>query len=362
MVKLSSQERKRIVLFFDDVAHIGRERSLSEFFVIFRILSGSSISCKAAIYPGVENFGTCFDILNDATVIDVSRDETSKYFTPLFLDVIKARYKNLLDTDQTDGINKEDSAKFLGRYVIGNMRAFVYLCNKIQFEKKIGLNELTNSLLYLSSDYYWPLVEELAPKLGNYEPLIETGRKLAEKIFGVAGKSESASVIIHSELVRKFQKPFELLEYTGFVSRREASRAMKSGGRGSRFSLNLCNLLEIAEGKKLTQERFYKWLNNGTIPAEIHANSNVLDIEVPEMPYDEMEKLPVLSLPVDKLAKSKVYPYGLTPDKIDVLKDNNITTIEELAESSDETLLSVQGIGEKFLKRIRDVVGQAIWM
>ncbi len=98
-------------------------------------------------------------------------------------------------------------------------------------------------------------------------------------------------------------------------------------------------------------------------PAAIHLNTSMLDKEIPEMPSDEMEKLPVLSLPVDKLAISKACPYGLTPDKIDVLKkDNNINTIEELAGSPDETLLSIQGIEEKFLKQIRDVVGQAIWM
>lgn len=364
LIRLSSQTGKRIVLFFDDAAHIGRETSLSEFFDIFRTLSSSSISCKAAIYPGVTKFGTRFDVFNDATVIDISRDEKSKYFTPFFLDVIEARYKNLLDSNQISRrINKEDTAKFLGRSVIGNMRAFVFLCNKIQFEeKRIGLTELTNSLLYLSGDYYWPLLEELAPKLGNYEPLIETSRQIAEKIFDVAKKTETTSVIVHREFVQKFLKPFEILEYAGFLTRREVSRAMKSGGRGSRFSLNLCNLLEIAEGKRLTQERFYKWLNDNSVPAEIHISSNVLNMELPEMSTDEMENLPILSLPVDKLAKSKAYPYGLTPNKIDVLKNNKILTIEGLAESSDQTLLSMQGIGDKFLKRIRDVVGQAIWM
>ena len=69
-----------------------------------------------------------------------------------------------------------------------------------------------------------------------------------------------------------------------------------------------------------------------------------------------------MDLPVDTLAKSRAYPYGLTQNKIDVLKESHIETIEALAEASDEELLSLQGVGEKFLKRMRDVVGQAIWM
>jgi len=49
LVKLSRQLNRRIVLFFDDAAHLGRETSLEGFFDIFRILSSSSLSCKAYI-------------------------------------------------------------------------------------------------------------------------------------------------------------------------------------------------------------------------------------------------------------------------------------------------------------------------
>ncbi|WID94652.1 hypothetical protein QO058_17660 [Bosea vestrisii] len=63
---------RRFVLLFDDAAHIGRERPLIEFFDIFRTISTSRVSCKAAIYPGVTKFGIRFDVYNDATVVDIS--------------------------------------------------------------------------------------------------------------------------------------------------------------------------------------------------------------------------------------------------------------------------------------------------
>jgi len=43
---LSSSVKKRIVIFFDDAAYIGREAPLHEFFDIFRTLSSSTISCQ----------------------------------------------------------------------------------------------------------------------------------------------------------------------------------------------------------------------------------------------------------------------------------------------------------------------------
>jgi len=73
LTALARKLGKRIVLFFDDAAHLGREASLEEFFDIYRTLSSSSISCKAAIYPGVTQFGIRFDVYNDATVVDLLR-------------------------------------------------------------------------------------------------------------------------------------------------------------------------------------------------------------------------------------------------------------------------------------------------
>lgn len=362
LIKLSNELNKRIVLLFDDAAHIGRETALTEFFDIFRTISSASVSCKAAIYPGVTKFGVRFDVYNDATVIDIARDERSPYFNDFFLEVMKARYSKLIDgTKKTRGLSKEEVAKFLGMAVLGNMRAFVFACNWLNEEEKtIGFSELNKCLLHLSSSYYWPLLDELAPKLGVYEALIEPSLNLAEKIFQYVGNSTAAtSAIVHREIVQKYAKLFEILEYSGFISRREASRGMKSGGRGTRFSLSLCTLLEKRPGTRLTSELLALWLNEND-PAEIHSSSAILDIQLPPLP--EEKELTILTLPIDCLKKSKAYPYGLTDSKISVLKEAGFDTVGKLADASDNQLSSLHGIGDKSLLRIRNVLGQAIWM
>src|SRR5262249_8888006 len=50
LTRLARSLGKRIVFFFDDAAHLGREASLEEFFDSYRTLSSSAVSCKAAIY------------------------------------------------------------------------------------------------------------------------------------------------------------------------------------------------------------------------------------------------------------------------------------------------------------------------
>ena len=360
---LAESAGKRLVIIFDDVAHIGRETSLEEFFGIFRTISNSLVSCKASIYPGVTRFGIRFDVFNDATVIDLARDERSVGYSKFFDKVLQARFPKLYENlENTRSLSANDVATFLGRTVVGNMRGFVIACIKLQKTEGFGLPALEATLKELASDYYWPLLEELEPKLGVYQPLVSVSKSLADIIFKhAANQNRSTTIIVHRDLVQRLAKVFEILEYVGFISKREGSRAMRSGGRGPRYALNLANLLELTQPSRLTRELFREWQDpNPEQPSDIHASSGIITLEQPA-PLSEVE-LQVFSLDIDRLAKSSAYPYGLTENRIQELKAAGFETIGQLAEASDEKLTAVNGIGDKWLERIRSVVGQSVWM
>jgi hypothetical protein len=365
LVELTKAIQRRLVLFFDDAAHIGRETDLSEFFDLFRTLSGSTISCKAAIYPGVTKFGTRFDVYNDATVIDIARDERAPYFPKFFIEVMKTRYPRLLNSlTSTLTSQPERFATFLGRSVLGNMRSFIFTCNtlseRVGSGTPIGLPELTNGLIFLAADYYWPLLEELKPKLGIYESMIDPSRQVAEMLFEYLGRDGTTSFIVHRDIQQKLAKPLEILEYVGFISKREASRGMKSGGRGSRYAVIYCNLLEKIQGKRITQAIYDEWIVEDKDPTEIHSSSSLLNVAIPELALDK--EMAILGYSIATLRKSKVYPYGLTDAKYIDLLVAGYNTIADLALATDEELKNIDGIGDKSLKRIRNVVYQAIWM
>lgn len=361
--ELSDQSGKRIVLMFDDVAHIGRETSLEEFFGIFRTISSNYISCKASIYPGVTRFGIRFDIYNDATVFDLSRDERGPGYQNFFDKVLSARFPTLYEKMRASkAIDPREAASFIGRTVVGNMRGFVIACGKLQNHEQLGLPALEATLKEMASDYYWPLLEELEPKLGIYQPLVATSKTLAEIIFKhAATQNKSTTVIIHKDIIQKLSKTFEILEYVGFISKRETSRAMRSGGRGPRFSLNLSTLLEVIQPSRLTREIFIEWQNpNPEQPSDIHTSSGIITIEQPKPIADE--DLAVFRLPLKTLLKSSAYPYGLTQAKVDELVNAGYATIGQVADASDKQLMEIDGIGARWLERIRSVVGQAVWM
>jgi hypothetical protein len=350
---LSSSIKKRIVILFDDAAHIGREAPLHEFFDIFRTLSSSTISCKAAIYPGVTNFGTRFDVYNDATVIDISRNDELEDYNNSFAEIVRKRFLSKFPEESfSEQFPLNNVAGFMGRAVLGNMRGFIFAWDNLSdncVNGKVNYANLTKTL-----------IEDLKPKLGMYAPMIDPAINIAELVFQKSGEQNKQNVLILREIVQRLSKPLEILEYTGFISIRDVSRAMKSGGRGTRYSLNLCTLLEKTAGARITAEIYTKWLNERNEPMELHRSSDLFKIELPELP--EQSELLILNEDISKLEKSKAYPYGLTRHKIEILKNANYNTVSELADARDESLLAISDIGRETLKRIRSTVSQAIWM
>lgn len=368
LFSLSSTINRRIILFFDDAAHIGRETPLKDFFDIFRTISSSYVSCKAAIYPGVTEFGIRFDMFNDASVIDIARNEESGSFASFFVELLKIRYPQLTSDNVIKTISIETFARFMGRAITGNVRAFIYACNHLLDNKgngSIALADIEATLKYLASEYYWPLLEELEPKLGSYEPLIEPTRILAEKLFQLVGDTldkpdYGPSCLVHRDHVERLKKLFEIMEYAGFIVKRDASRAMKSGGRGTRYILNLCNLIEIIPHNRLTHDLVDKWASPDKESCQIFRGGELEKVELPDI--SERRELGILKMSIEVLRKSKVYPYGLTDHRIDKLKEGGIETVSDLAEATEEYLLQLDDIGEKWLSRINSVLGQAIWM
>jgi hypothetical protein len=161
--------------------------------------------------------------------------------------------------------------------------------------------------------------------------------------------------------VSDYSKPFEILEYLGFLAKREASRALKSGGRGSVFALNLCTLIEKIPGQRITLENAKDWTGGLIDTAEIHSSASVFGgIKLPAISDDY--NLTILDKPIEVLGQSRAYPYGLTDNKIAKLREEGIATIGQLAIASNAQLLAIETIGVRSVERIRSVVNQAIWM
>lgn len=363
LTDLAQRAGKRIVLMFDDAAHIGREASLADFFDVFRTLSSSAISCKATIYPGVTNFGKRFDVYNDATVVDVIRDEEDPEFASLFADVVRARFPEIAEKRFSSDLTLLDFSSFVAKSVLGNMRSFIFACNNVQSSEQdaVGLPTIGRCFLEMTTNFYWPLIDEVQPKLGKYAAVVEPAKEIAEVILTECGKDEHTSAIVHRDIIGRLSKAFEILEYVGFVSKRESSKAMKSGGRGSRYAVNLCMLFEKVTGTRLTADLYRRWKSNTREPLQLHIKGPAFStIAMPE--FNGSDEPEILDDQVEQLRKSPAYPFGLSDRIIERLKLAGINTIRELDLAADDRLDDIGYIGPYRIRLIRNAVAQAIWL
>jgi len=127
--------------------------------------------------------------------------------------------------------------------------------------------------------------------------------------------------------------------------------------------LNLCTLLANTPNRTVTREIYARWLNEKSEknePLELHKTSDLFKIPLPPL-LDDGEML-ILNEDISHLGISQANPYGLTERQIDLLKSASYKTVAALAGATDDSLLSVAGIGSEILKRIKISVAQAIWM
>lgn len=119
-------------------------------------------------------------------------------------------------------------------------------------------------------------------------------------------------------------------------------------------------MLEAISGSRLTKELYDLWTKRKIEDVQFSQESELGKIEIPEIPTEK--NLGILELPIEKLKKSNLFPYGITDNKLDLLKDQGYSSVGNLAEASNSDFYKIDGIGTETIKRIRSVLGQAIWM
>ncbi|MGB0388663.1 MAG: hypothetical protein ACPGWR_27905 [Ardenticatenaceae bacterium] len=316
LFELAMGLRRRQVLLFDDVEHIGYDPSFWVFVDILNKLSTPHVvSCSGVVYTGTSKFGARNEIYNYARMSFLHRAPENERFPDVFVEIINKRFAALLP-DQAFGehLNKRVVAWFLAKSVLGNMRAFILACHKLACMTqgaKIELCHLEATLLHLSRTYYWPLLEQLRPKLGLYEPVIEPALEIAQLVFTTCAQQDGERyATIRKDIVQNAVNAFALLEYAGLIEVSRMSHKMSRRAEGTLFRLNLCNLLDAMPEKKLTDDLFTLWMTYTKDSVEFPTRSPWYQLEFPEL-EDVTEQIPIPE-PVEENPIPRAFAYGIT--------------------------------------------------
>jgi hypothetical protein len=84
---------QRIVFLFDEAAHVFSYSQQEKFFTFFKTLRNPSIACKAAVYPGITNYGKYFERGQDAKEIRIDWSPIDSNDINYIKDILKKRIK-----------------------------------------------------------------------------------------------------------------------------------------------------------------------------------------------------------------------------------------------------------------------------
>ncbi len=337
----------RIVLLFDEAAHIFRPAAQRTFFTIFRDLRSPWIGCNAAVYPGVTAYGDTFQPAHDATFVRLDRDVQDGAYVSNMRDMVERQADAGLQA--TIAKNGQNFAT-LAYAVSGNPRL---LLKTIAKAPRLNSSEVNSVLKEFYRTEIWSEHSGLAANYPGHRSLIDWGRRFIEDTvlpetkgkndqWHREGKAESTCYFwIHRDAPHVVSEALRLLAYTGIVSVDATGIRATRADLGTRYSVNLGCLFALEPApastafeiaKQLTKRRFTEFGAN-------HASYTDLTKEVGD--FQETDLLDVLRTQLGR----GVDVLDITDFQREKLAELELGTVGGVLQSSEADLQRAYYIG-----------------
>ena len=348
----------RLVLLFDEAAHIFRPEQQRRFFTLFRDLRSPYISCNAAVYPGVTIYGSTFEVAHDATIIELNRSPFESDYLSGMREIVSrqsdANFMKIID---------ENRGNFhsLAYAVCGNPRL---LLKTAALAPKMRSNEIKEVFRDFFRTEIWSEHSGLADKYAGHRELVDFGRKLIEEtvIPDTRAKNESwlsdskgvstSFFWIHRDSPEQVKEALRLLAYTGIVTKRDSGIVATRSELGDRYFLNLGCLVAPSSNpvgelsqivRDISIKRFSEYGKDHSAYATIL--DAVSSFEEPDMSAILGKQL---SKPVDVL--------DLSYHQRSSLKKLGLDTIGKALSEKEETYRKADYIGPVRSRRMKNAV------
>lgn len=223
----------RIVFLFDEAAHVFSYSQQEKFFTFFKALRDPKIACKAAVYPGITNYGKYFERGQDAKELKVQwsplDDEDSKYIE----NIIKKRLKEYDEKYWNKLSANQDVIKTLCICSNGNPRFAFHIIDELENNKAFKGSSVSSQVLINSIrtvfNTKWKEFETLKHRLIKYEKYIEEAELFVKqtilpnlRIWNEKQRKNKAKlsigIYITTEAYESLEKVFSVLAYSNIIN------------------------------------------------------------------------------------------------------------------------------------------------
>ncbi|KUO64248.1 MAG: hypothetical protein APF84_06740 [Gracilibacter sp. BRH_c7a] len=246
-------ELERVILLFDEAAHVFSYTQQEKFFTFFKTLRHPRIACKAAVYPGITNYGKYFEKGQDAKELRLTWDFNNTQDIKYIKDILKKRIQSFdleywnkltINTAIIDAICVcSNGNPRLAFHIVDNLEN-----EKVFKQKNISLQQVINSVRSVIENK-WREFSTLKNRLAKYKTSIEVAEDLMKYTIipktrewnnkqRTTAKSLSAGFYLSTNVYDNISQVFDVLAYSSFVSIDYSKKSVGKGLYGYYVSIN----------------------------------------------------------------------------------------------------------------------------
>lgn len=223
----------RIIFLFDEAAHVFSYSQQEKFFTFFKTLRDPKIACKAAVYPGITNYGKYFERGQDAKELKVQWSPLDDNDVKYIENIIKIRLKEY-DNNYWNKLNSnQDVLRTLCVCSNGNPRFAFHIVDELENNKAFKGNSVSSQILINSVrsvfNTKWKEFETLKHRLVKFEKyIVEAETFIKQTILPNLrlwndkqrkNKSKlSIGFYITTDAFDKLEKVFSVLSYSNIIN------------------------------------------------------------------------------------------------------------------------------------------------
>lgn len=223
----------RIIFLFDEAAHVFSYSQQEKFFTFFKTLRDPKIACKAAVYPGITNYGKYFERGQDAKELKVQWSPLDENDVKYIESIIKVRLKEYDNKYWNKISSNQDVLKTLCICSNGNPRFAFHIIDELENNKAFKGSSVSSQVLINSIrsvfNIKWKEFETLKHRLVKYEKYIEEAELFIKQTVlpnlrlwndkQRKNKSKlSIGFYITTEAYEKLEKVFSVLSYSNIIN------------------------------------------------------------------------------------------------------------------------------------------------
>lgn len=349
----------RVVIFFDEAAHVFRPDQQRQFFSLFRDLRSPFITCNAAIYPGVTHFGSSFEPIHDCIYKKIERNISDSDYLDYFAELVLKQSKPVLRK-----AIEENKALFNTMALSSGGNARILL-RTVQSLRKLNTSEVNKVIKEFYRNVIWLEHTDLGDKYEGHKPLIDWGRNFLENTvipriqsYNSTRKDKSVDESTIYFWIQKDEPEFvkeslRLLTYTGIIRKLDSAVRATRSELGTRFEVKYGCIISLEAYPQAESYNFYNNLSLKKYPEFGKRHPSYVGGET-LLQSDKAQYTRSLQSLLDRPIEVLV---GLTKWQIDKLIASGITKIRDLHDKSEEHLMQkIYGVGPARARTIKNTV------